>query len=369
MISLKDIEKPDEETMKFVVSGCNSSFVNAIRRTILSEVETIGFNIDNYEESDLKVIKNSSSLHNEFLLHRIGLIPINVEDVDGFNPDNYKFILQKKNNTNKLIHVTTKDIKVKNLQTDQFEDTLSFFPANKITGDNILIITLKNNPTGEGEEINIEGRCSKGCGKDNSRYSPVSCVVFTNRKDPEKAQKAFEEMISGLAEVPTEQELQILAKRFDIEESERHFYVDENGDPDQFDFIIESVGVISPEEIFKRALKKLVEKLNTFNKNLEHALDSKESSISVRESSSVMNGFDITIENENHTLGFLLQTYINKLNEDVFVGYMNPHPLQKNIKIRVNFNDSDINTVKDIFDKTTSYLIGEFNKLMASVME
>jgi DNA-directed RNA polymerase subunit L len=363
MISISDIEKTDPETVKFSVSGCNSAFVNAIRRTILSEVETLGFNIDNYEEADLKVIKNSSSLHNEFLLHRLGLIPINIEDVDGFNPDNYKFILQKQNNTNKLIHVTTKDFKVKNLQTDKFEDTNKFFPPNSITGDNILVITLKNNPTGDGEEINIEGRCSKGSGKDNSRFSPVSCVVFTNRKDPTRAQQAFEEMVGGLAEAPNEEELKVLAKRFDIEESERYFYVDENGDPNKFDFMIESAGVISPEEIFNRALKKLVQKLNSFNRNLDLALDSKESPITIRESSSVMNGYDITIENENHTLGFLLQTYINKLNEDVFVGYMNPHPLQKNIKIRVNFNDDDINTVKDLFEKTTSYLIGEFNKL------
>ena len=46
---------------------------------------------------------------------------------------------------------------------------------------------------------------------------------------------------------------------------------------------------------------------------------------------------------------------VNKLNEDVFVGYMNPHPLQKKIKIRVNFNDDDINTVKNVFEKTTKY--------------
>ena len=65
-----------------------------------------------------------------------------------------------------------------------------------------------------------------------------------------------------------------------------------------------------------------------------------------------MKGFDITIENESHTLGFkLLQTYINRLNPDVFVGYMNPHPLENKIMIRVNFNDDDINTVKDVFEK------------------
>lgn len=366
MISIADIETPDKDTLNFVVSGCNSSFVNAIRRTILSEVETVSFNIDDYENSDLKVIKNTSSLHNEFLLHRLGQIPVNIMDVDGFNPDSYKFLLKKQNTTNNLINVTTADFKVTNLETGKQEDTIKFFPPSDITGDNILIITLKNNPTGEGEEVYVEGKCSKGIGKENSRFSPVSCVVFTNKKDKAKAQAAFEEMVKNLDETPSSEELKVLARRFDIEESERYFYLDENGEPDRFDFTIESIGIIPPGEIFKRACKNLVKKINNFNKNLEKALDSKDSTITIRDSSSVMKGFDITIENENHTLGFLLQTYLNKLNENAFVGYMNPHPLEKTIKIRVNFNDDDINTVKDAFDKTTTYLIGELNKLYST---
>lgn len=366
MISIKDLEKVDNDTIKFVVSGCNSAFVNSIRRIILSEVETVGFNIDNYENSDLKIIKNSSTLHNEFLLHRIGLIPINVEDVDEFNPDNYKFSINVKNNTDKLIDVTTKDFKIKNIETGKDEEVSKFFPPNSITNDNILIITLKNNPTGDGEEINIEGKCSKGIGHENSRYSPVSCVVFTNKKNKEKGQQAFEKIISEMDEKPSQEELKILANRFDIEESERHFMVDENGEPNTFDFTIESIGVIPPGEIFKRALKVLIKKITTFNKNIELALNSKESSVSIRDSASVMKGFDITIENESHTLGFLLQTYINRLNPDVFIGYMNPHPLENKIMIRVNFNDDDINTVKDVFEKTTSYLLGELNKLLTT---
>jgi DNA-directed RNA polymerase subunit L len=363
MISLSAIESPDRDTLKFEVDGCNTSFVNAIRRTILSDVETVSFNIDDYQNSDLKVINNSSSLHNEFLLHRLGLIPVNVEDVDGFNPDNYKFVLKKQNNTNKLMNVTSKDFKVTNLETGIEEDVTKFFPANDITKDHILIITLKNNPTGEGEEVHIEGKCSKGTGRENSRFSPVSCIVFVNKRNDDRAQQAFEEHISQLDEKPNAEELKVLAKRFDIEEGDRYFFVDENGDPNRFEFTIETVGIIPPGEIFKRACKKLVQKLNHFNRNLDMALNSNESSIEIRESSGVMSGFDITIKDENHTLGFLLQTYINKLNEGVFVGYMNPHPLQKEIKIRVNFNDDDINTVKSIFEKTTTYLIGEFTKL------
>jgi DNA-directed RNA polymerase subunit L len=338
--------------------------VNAIRRIILSEVETVSFDTDDYENSDLKVIKNTSSLHNEFLLHRIGLIPINIMDVNGFNPDDYKFILKKENNGNSEIDVTTKDFVVQNLKTGKNENTTKFFPANPLTGDNILITVLKNNPTGDGESINIEGKCSIGTGNQNSRFSPVSNVLFINKRDNERVQKAFEEKYNSMTDKPGTEELKILAKRFDLEEGDRYFYTDEDGNPNTFDFVIESIGVIPPMDILKRALKKLIDKLTKFIQNLDLTLNSKESPISIREADSVMKGIDITIENESHTLGFLLQTYINKLNEGLFVGYMNPHPLEKKIKIRINFNDEDINVMKDIMDKTVIYLLDTLNKLL-----
>ena len=363
MLSISDITNPDKDTLTFTLSGCNSSFANSLRRTILSEVETVSFNTDDYLTSDLKVVKNTSSLHNEFLLHRLGLIPINISDIDGFNPDKYQFILKKENNGNSEIQVTTADFVVKNLETGENEDTAAFFPENPLTKDTILITILKNNPKGDGEAINIEGKCSIGCGKENSRFSPVSNVIFINKRDESHAQKAFEDMIKSLPETPNETELKILAKRFDIEEADRYFHVDENGDPNVFNFEIESVGIIPPQLIFKTCIKKMVEKVTNFSKNINAALDSKPSSVTIRESKSVMKGYDIIIEDESHTLGFLLQSYINKLEKDVFVGYMNPHPLEKRIKIRVNFNDDDINTVKTIFDKTTTYLIDILNQL------
>ena len=178
---------------------------------------------------------------------------------------------------------------------------VGFFPPSDVTGDNILIITLKNNPTGEGEEVYVEGKCSKGIGKENSRFSPVSCVLFTNKKDPAKAQAAFEEMVKNLPETPSAEELKVLVPKDLISKNWDSFHLDENGEPNMFDFTIESVGIIPPGEILKKPCKNLVKKINDFNKNLEKALDSKESSISIRESSSVMKGFDITIEDENHT--------------------------------------------------------------------
>ena len=82
-----------------------------------------------------------------------------------------------------------------------------------------------------------------------------------------------------------------------------------------------------------------------------------------------MKSFDIIIENENHTLGNLIQSYINKdyKSENVFVGYMNPHPLKKEIFFRIK--SDDINSVKDIIVNTTSKLIETFNRLRNEVLK
>ena len=364
MFSISDIND-DGDILKCVISGCNSSVVNAIRRIILSEVETVSFNTTDYQTSDLIVIKNASSLHNEFLLHRIGLIPINIPDISSFNPDKYKFILKKQNNDNGTVDVTTSDFVVKNLETGKDEDTSVFFPPNKITGDNILITILKSNPTGDGEIIHIEGKCSIGSGNDNSRFSPVSNVVFINKRDEVKAKQAFTDKINSMDHKPTDTELITLTRKFELEEADRHFIVDENGSPNVFDFTIETVGVISPTNIMKLAIKKLIDKLNLFVRNLALALDSKNSDVSIRDSESLMDGFDITIEQETHTLGFLLQTYINKLNKNTFIGYMNPHPLEKKIKIRINI--TDINQLKTVIETTVSYLVDALNNILSKL--
>ena len=45
------------ETLNLEISECNTSFVNSLRRIIITDVTTIGFNIDDYENSDMKVIE------------------------------------------------------------------------------------------------------------------------------------------------------------------------------------------------------------------------------------------------------------------------------------------------------------------------
>ena len=82
------------DTVVFDVENTKPSFMNGLRRTILSDVETVGFYTEDYNTSSLRVLKNTSSLHNEFLLHRLSLIPIYIPDTQSFNSDRYYFTLK-----------------------------------------------------------------------------------------------------------------------------------------------------------------------------------------------------------------------------------------------------------------------------------
>ena len=151
MTTFTNFKTSDKDTLLFDVNNCNSSLVNSIRRTIITEVETISFNTEDYINSDIKIIKNTTSLHNQFILHRMGLIPVFSKNISEYNPDKYKFTINKSNNTQNVIDITTDDIEILNLETNKPEQNDDFFPRNSITNDKILITKLKPNPNKEGD--------------------------------------------------------------------------------------------------------------------------------------------------------------------------------------------------------------------------
>ena len=362
-----NIVNHDNETINFDMEDVDTSFVNALRRLVLSDYETIGFNTDEYLNSDLKIIDNTSSLHNEFILHRFGLVPINIEDVNTFYNSKYTFSLQKENTTTEMISVTTEDFKVINTETNEEEPSINFFPPNKNTGEYILLLKLKSNPNNKGEKINIEGKASRSSGNKNARYSPVSCIYYRNVQDPDKIESGYKNYLSYNKIEPSDE----IRKRFLLEEGERHFYTDDNGEPNRFHFYIESVGVMKPHLILKGVLTILKQKLLRFKNNVTKIITEgiTMDDVEISESLDTMKAYSIIINNETHTLGNLLQFYISKLHDDniKFVGYKNPHPLKNLIEIKLAPNEHTLTELNIIISETCDHLINIIDNFKTDV--
>ena len=119
-------------------------------------------------------------------------------------------------------------------------------------------------------------------------------------------------------------------------EIQRCYKINEQGEPYSFDFTVESVGVLDPIYIVKRALDILQEKL------LKYAsIDSGDLPPNLKVVPAEARGalFDFIFEGEDHTLGNLLQTWMDQTMMDkdliTFVGYKVPHPLRDEMVLRV----------------------------------
>ena len=78
----------DADKLTFTLSGVNHSLANAVRRAILNDIPTLAIDPEDSDDSKCLFHANSSRLHNEILKHRLGCIPIHMEDLDVL-PGNY----------------------------------------------------------------------------------------------------------------------------------------------------------------------------------------------------------------------------------------------------------------------------------------
>ena len=85
--------------------GFDKSIINSIRRTILSDIPTVGFRfLNDKKNKSMKIIQNNTPLHNEYILHRISLIPLYIDN------NSYKsllFHMKVENKDHPVIKITS----------------------------------------------------------------------------------------------------------------------------------------------------------------------------------------------------------------------------------------------------------------------
>lgn len=387
--------------VEFELANIHFSTANAIRRLMISHVKTVGFRSEPYSMCDIKVLKNDTSLHNQFIMHRLAMIPINVPNPDKFNVDDYQFIIDISNNTNAIRNITSEDFQIKQISTNKFlpnEEVKRFFPPDPITGDYLLLNTLRpkyfvpnKNLSHEVQvsmekdfdkivedvmHFHIEAKASISNGYENGHYSPVAVACYVNTVDPKRAEEGLRiymdtqnEKAKNLGiESSTSEKMK---RRFELTEQGRYYYINDRQEPNVFTFKIETIGVIPSLIVFHRAIEILKNKITTFVSNL---IAKNEEIITIKPSSQLANGYDIIVQNEDDTLGNIVQSHLCLMYADFnlskeqrklnFVGYKRPHPLEKHIIFSIQgTNDNLEQLITDIIKPGCS----EINKMLNKI--
>jgi DNA-directed RNA polymerase subunit L/DNA-directed RNA polymerase alpha subunit len=364
----------------FRVSPIHVTVANTLRRQILAAIPTVGFKTEPPEASDVFIEANTTPLVNEMLMHRIGMIPIAVTDPTKFEVDEYEFRLAVENVGKTPVNVTASDFVVVKRSVDEAKEeilpTKNFFPVDPITKENALITVLRpqynmDSPT---EKLVIRAKASVGTGRQNMRYSSVAqcSYEYTTDKNPKRQTDMFQRWMATSKKVPdpaavAPERLQELRREFETLEIQRCYLQNEKGEPYDFIFHIESVGILSVPTIIERGLKACEDIVSPYT-TLDVELTP---NITMAKAARRMEGFELVFQNEEHTLGNLLQTFLVERHVEgeeqprlSYAAYKVPHPLRQEMVLVVSAVDGEEASVRKAVANVCIYLKQYFNEAM-----
>ncbi len=398
-----DIRVEDGE-LRFTLSGddeygFDKSIVNAIRRTLLTDIPTVGFKLTpTGEGNDLIMVTNNSSLHNEMLTHRISFMPLYIDPenymrnhlfeckVKHDSPEPFKFVTMNDINIyplneglserleklfddsydlspedEKVIRERLSDTDLDNYDLtkplSQKEKDKIFKPFEFRGNKNYCLINeLKQTNTEDNyQEIHFYGTLSVGYGYENSKFQGVSQSTYSYQIDDKLVDNVLSEKIK-LEEIEKD-DIETYSRKFRLREAERYYVRDNIDEPNTYDFSLKSVHYYDNSHILKVAVKILLERCENFKLQMIEYLKDAPSIISVEEDKE--NIYHIEVENETHTLGNLYQSHMMRyiVNDKSLIhilGYKKPHPLEDKILFIVALNPSHKLVVGDEISKITN---------------
>ncbi|KAL5707065.1 DNA-directed RNA polymerases II [Ranunculus cassubicifolius] len=283
------IREVKDEYVKFELRDTDVSLANALRRVMIAEVPTIAIDL-------VEIEVNSSVLNDEFLSHRLGLIPLTSDramgmrfsrDCDACDGDgqceycSVEFHLDVRCDGDQTLDVTSGDL----LSSDPTvvpvdvaaRSSSSAYDASENRG--IIIVKLRR-----GQELRLRAIARKGIGKDHAKWSPAATVTFMFEPDI----RINEEMMESLSlddkkawieSSPTKVfDIDPNSKQVIVVDAEAYAYDEEvikkaeaMGKPglieiepkeDSFIFTVESTGAVKASKLVLNAIEVLKAKLD-----------------------------------------------------------------------------------------------------------
>jgi DNA-directed RNA polymerase alpha subunit len=326
----------DKDVLSFTLSGIDTCFANALRRTILSDIPCVVIHTETFETNQCSIKKNTSRLHNEILKQRLSCVPIHVTDLVEF-PTKYALEVNVKNDTDNIIYVTTENFRVKNKENGNYltkEETQKIFPANSFTNSFIDFVRLRPaiSDSIPGEELELTANFSVSTAKTNSMYNVVSKCAYGNTPDLTKISEAWDEQEAKLKSDG--------APSSDIEFQKRNFYLldaQRQFTNNSFDFVIQTIGVYSNKDLMKKACAVLQNKFIDMIQGLDSDI------VSIFNSETTIDScYDVLLENEDYTMGKVLQyilteKYYQGEKTLSFCGFKKFHPHNNDSTLRIAF--------------------------------
>ena len=369
--------------------GLDKSIVNALRRTILSDIPYVAFRVIR-TNNDIVVESNKTSLHNEFILDRISLIPLSINP-ETYYKNEYLFKLNIKNDSSNPIkqvksdsfnvYKMNDDIKGRNIDIRELENyhlvsekekqeilnPFEYTYNGKNNKEYCIITELRSNNLsselyGE-EELILYGTPSISTAKENAAWMCVSNSMQTFKIDPNRLKSVISEK-------------KIIQKDFDeeefiISEGERYYHLDDKLQPYYYNFSIEKVGYYDSKTIFIKGCEILIKRLKEFNDQFD-LINSPECRIKLLESDTIKGGQTIIVDGEDDTLGSIIQShivknYIESDKEDspiMFCGYKRIHPLEERIMFTIKMKTEDLKIIVVFFKRVCLELDGIVSEIL-----
>jgi DNA-directed RNA polymerase subunit L/DNA-directed RNA polymerase alpha subunit len=409
MMQFQNLHEVDSRTLAFTLTPTHVTYANTLRRLILTGVETIAFRADmtsTGSTTDVFVKRNDTPMTNEMLADRIGLLPIHVTNPLAWNPDKYIFKLHVTSDKDNMKYVKAGDFKVvekmpmaggansssnanddeevkegdkeaKNAAVQEGEKavpTEMFFPPNPITGDTCLIATLQPGSGQTEQIIELAGKATKGTGREHARFSPVSqcSYEYTQDDDEVRIEEMFTNWLRVAKKVSADMEKDsdrylALRREFNTMQIKRCYKRNDKGEPDSFNFTVETAGVLPVRYIVERACE-VGENMCSRYVNMAKGELPKEITISPADARVV--GYDFLIRGHDHTLGNLLQTWLVENHIEgaaepkiTYAGYKVPHPLRDEMVLRIGVEDGNEETARLAFAEAAKGCVDMFQKM------
>lgn len=353
-----------DNKLSFSLKNIHFSTANALRRTILTDIPVYGIRTETEELNQCRIEINTSRLHNEIIKQRLSCIPVHQRPITKLL-SMYELEVDKKNeDENQIVWVTTEDFKLRNKDTNEYmskEEVNKIFPPDPMTQRYIDFLRLLPGvgKTIPGEHVKLKADFSVCTAKENGMFNAATICTYHNTIDTVKRDKAWElyatEHSKEFEGKP--EELKFEKENFKQLQGQRYFVSNEQDEPIEFSFIVQSVGIYESTELVKLACQVLVDKFRSLITYCDADLLQIIPSDSIRQSgiylsvteSSIPFSYDIVLENEDYTVGCVLEQIMYTLFYEgeknmSFVGFKKYHPHDTYSILRVAYK-SDVHIV------------------------